>query len=105
MADGGELVEVGTQLVYRDESVRVWTLELAPGQEAPMHQHPCDYVYVVVHGGRTEMRLADGTVVPSEDDGGHSVFHTADQPHSLKNVGMTPYKNIIVELVLMTKHD
>lgn len=94
-----EVVKVGTKLVYQDEKVRVWTLELAPGEQTLVHQHPCDYVYVVLEAGQTETIDADSTVHPGNDKVGDSVYHAAGPPHLLKNVGETHYSNIIVELV------
>ncbi|WP_052850389.1 cupin domain-containing protein [Streptomyces avicenniae] len=94
-----DVVQVGTKLVHQDERVRVWTLDLAPGEQTEIHQHPCDYVYVVVAGGQTETVHADSTVHPGDDQVGDAVYHEAGQPHLLKNVGTTHYTNIIVELV------
>lgn len=90
---------VGSHLVYEDSRVRVWTLELAPGEETPVHQHACDYVYVVISGGSTETRYADGSRDPRTDHVGESFNHPAGQPHSLLNTGTARYRNIIVELL------
>ncbi|MEU8799795.1 cupin domain-containing protein [Spirillospora sp. NPDC048819] len=90
---------VGSHLVYEDSRVRVWTLELAPGEETPVHQHLCDYVYVVISGGSTETRYAGGSADPRTDRAGESYHHPAGPPHSLANTGGAPYRNIIVELV------
>jgi len=37
---------IGTELVYEDESVRVWRIELAPGETAGWHTHYLDYTTV-----------------------------------------------------------
>lgn len=92
------VVQVGTQLIYQDERVRVWTLDLAPGEQTLVHQHPCDYVYVVLEAGQTQTIDADSTVHPGNDKVGDSVYHEAGPPHLLKNVGTTHYSNVIVEL-------
>ncbi|MEO3772788.1 hypothetical protein [Micromonospora sp. B9E7] len=94
-----DIVQVGTELVYQDDRVRIWTLDLAPGQETNIHQHPCDYVYVVLSPGQTETVCTDGTVLPGDDKVGDAVYHEAGLPHLLRNVGATPYANVIVELV------
>ncbi len=94
-----DVVQVGTKLVYQDERVRIWTLDLAPGEETGIHQHPCDYVYVVLAAGKTQTIDTDGTVHPGDDKVGDSVYHSAGKPHLLRNVGTTQYSNIIVELV------
>ncbi len=39
---------VGTELLFENEVVRVWSMELAPGQQSPYHEHTLDYVYAYV---------------------------------------------------------
>ena len=93
------VVQVGTELVHQDERVRIWTLDLAPGEETTIHQHPCDYVYVVLTAGQTQTIDVDGTVHPGDDKVGDAVYHTAGPAHLLRNVGQTHYSNVIVELL------
>ena len=53
---------IGTELVYEDDSVRVWRIELAPGETAGWHTHYLDYTTVVVEGDVVERPNADGSV-------------------------------------------
>ena len=43
--------KVGTRLLFENERVRVWDLQLAPGQSTGMHRHVNDYLYVVIGDG------------------------------------------------------
>lgn len=90
---------VGTELLYADDEVRIWNLELAPGEKTLVHQHPCDYVYVVLAPGSTETHHQDGRVDPVTDAVGDHVRHGMGIPHQLHNVGTGRYRNIIVELL------
>lgn len=92
--------KVGTSLLFENDYIRIWTLLLGPGETAPVHQHEHPYVYVVVTPGDTVMRESDGNVVRQTDEQWQVVRHEAGLPHSLENVGSTPYENIIVELKL-----
>ena len=38
--------DVGTELLFENDRVRVWGMELAPGESSPYHRHESDYVYV-----------------------------------------------------------
>ncbi len=90
---------IGTSLVYADDRVRIWLLDLEPGEESGLHEHPCDYVYVALTAGRTETVLADGRRMAATDAVGDAVRHVAGPPHSLRNVGESRYSNVIVELL------
>ena len=90
---------IGTKLVYEDRQVRIWTLELAPGQSTALHQHTCDYVYVVVSPGKTVTHILGGKPDHNVDEIGVAVYHDAGPPHLLENVGSTRYANVIVELI------
>ena len=46
--------EVGTKLLFENERVRVWDLQLAPGQSTGLHRHEHDYLYVVIGDGRLQ---------------------------------------------------
>lgn len=95
-----ELLEpIGTGIIYQDEEVRIWDLDLQPGGRTEVHQHPCDYVYVVVSGGTTDTVHADGHVDRVRDAIGDHVGHGSGIPHQLHNTGDTRYRNIIVEIL------
>jgi quercetin dioxygenase-like cupin family protein len=90
---------IGTELVYEDEAVRVWRIELEPGAEAPWHTHRLDYTTVVIEGGTVERPNADGTVDRFELNRG-DVMRGRDGSvrHMVRNVGETRFENVIVEI-------
>ncbi len=98
------LGDIGSKVVYEDETVRVWRLKLAAGEQSPVHRHDLDHLLIQVSGDRiavipepdtegpfTEEMAAD--VVPGAvvhvDKGGIERAH---------NVGDQEYLEIIVEL-------
>ena len=52
--------KVGTRLLFENERVRVWDLQLAPGQSTGMHRHVNDYLYVVIGDGSLQAADAEG---------------------------------------------
>ena len=90
---------IGTDLVYEDASVRIWRLELPPGAEAPWHTHVLDYTTVVVAGGVVDRENDDGTVDRFELEPG-DLMRGRDGTirHMVRNVGSTPFANVIVEV-------
>jgi hypothetical protein len=105
---GGEagrvLGDIGTNVIYEDDKVRVWRLKLGPGEESSVHRHDLDHLLVQVSGDRiavipepdtqgpfTEMLEAD--VVPG------AVVHVRQGGvERARNVGTLPYLEVIVEL-------
>src|SRR5207237_10305709 len=90
---------IGTELVYEDDSVRVWRIELAPGETAGWHTHYLDYTTVVVEGDLVERPNADGTVDRSEVKPGAIMrWNQGTLRHALRNVGTKTFRNVIVEV-------
>ena len=94
---------VGTRLLFENERVRIWTLEVAPGDSWGPHEHRTAYVTVVASGSRIASVMDDGRV---ELELSAEVDHVdwRDRPtgrrvHTLENRGDRPYKNFIVELL------
>lgn len=90
---------IGTDLIYEDERIRVWRIELAPGEVAAFHTHELDYTTVVVDGEAVERPNSDGTtdLIPVAP-GQLMRWYEGTQRHGLKNAGSKPFRNVIVEI-------
>ena len=104
-ADGRRVLgDIGTNVVYEDDVVRVWRLKLAPGEESPIHRHELDHLLIQVSGDRIAVvpeadsegpfrEMLEADVVPG------AVVHVRrggiERAH---NVGSQPYLEMIVEL-------
>jgi quercetin dioxygenase-like cupin family protein len=92
---------IGTELLFENEAVRVWSMELAPGQESPYHVHQLDYVYVYVTPSRLTYMAEPGQVKHVRDYGDGYVRYTAVGDgirHQISNAGDSPHRQILVEL-------
>ena len=92
---------VGTQLLFENDRVRVWDLRLAPGESSGLHRHESDYFYVVIGDGQLAREDADGTRHPARPmQDGEVHFRTIDgeDVHAAVNTGDAPWRNIVVEL-------
>ena len=94
--------EVGTRLLFENERVRVWDLQLAPGQSTGKHRHVHDYLYVVIGDGQLQAADEEGNNGEARDrQDGEVVFNALageDAVLEAINVGEGPWRNIIVEL-------
>lgn len=96
--------QVGERLMFENDRVRVWDLDLAPGESLPEHIHRLDYVIVVVSGGLLRFSHPD-------EPGGHRDVQYVDNQvsfrevgpagkidHHLTNVGPNRHRNLVIEL-------
>ena len=94
--------EIGTKLLFENEQVKVWDLELAPGENLGKHRHKNDYVLIFIGNGKIRGTNADGTTrFESEMHDSDVVFRTIDgdeDVHDAHNIGDTTLRNFIIEL-------
>ena len=55
-------LEVGTRLWFQNDRIKVWEVNLAPGERGPFHAHKHRYFWTVVEPGSGRQRSPDGTV-------------------------------------------
>jgi hypothetical protein len=96
-------LEVGTRLWFENDRIRVWEVQLQPGERGPFHSHTRKYFWTVVDGGIGRQRTADGTVVTREYHIGDTSYseHTQDEPmiHDFENAGDRLIRFVTVELL------
>jgi len=93
--------EVGTRLLFENDAVRVWDLQLAPGESTGLHRHEDDYFYVVIGDGVLQRVDADGTRhSPKAMNDGEVHFRAVEGEsiHEAVNAGEGVWRNIVVEL-------
>jgi len=93
--------QVGTELLFENDRVRVWDLRLAPGERAGFHRHAHDYFFVVIGGGKLKSVRGDGSDwYETEMDDGEVYFREIEDEdvHDAVNVGERAWRNIVVEL-------
>ena len=98
---GSPSEQVGTELLFENDRVRVWDLRLAPGERAGFHRHSHDYFFVVIGGGRLKSVRGDGSdwYETEMKDGEVHFREIAHQDvHDAINVGDEVWRNIVVEL-------
>ena len=99
-----QIGEIGTNVIYEDDGVRVWRLKLAPGEESAIHRHELDHLLIQVSGDRIAVvpepdtegpfrEMLEADVVP-----GAVVHVSRGGVERARNVGSQPYLEVIVEL-------
>jgi len=96
--------QVGSKVMYENERVRVWDLQLAPGESLAKHIHRNDYFFIIESGGL--IRFAD----PDNPADYRDVQFVDDQvtflevgasgkvDNRLTNIGTKHHHNYVIEL-------
>ncbi len=82
---------VGSELLSENDTVRVWTIRLKPGERIGFHRHVLDYFWTAVNAGRGRQHLMDGTTVEYSYAPGETRHETYGpgqyKVHDLENIG------------------
>lgn len=98
---GEEVVlgDIGQEVVFENEHVRVWEVRLEPGEVQPWHLHHNPYLIVALETAHNRMDFLDGEESRSfTETAGRVVFREAGKVHMLTNEGDTRYVNRLIEL-------
>ena len=99
-----ELGGVGTKVVFENEQVRVWVLQLAPGERSAVHRHDLDHLLIQIRGDRIAVEPETDAQGPHRDYmeapviPGMVVHIPKGGVETAVNVGVEPYYEVIVEL-------
>jgi quercetin dioxygenase-like cupin family protein len=93
-----ELGDVATRLLLENHKVKIWELNLEPGQASDWHQHSMDYITVTLEGSHMQVDYDDGTSKETDPKPGKWRFAESQSVHQASNIGDTRYRNILIEL-------
>jgi hypothetical protein len=92
--------DIGTELLFENDRIRVWDMVLQPGEESPHHRHDADYVFVYTTPSRITAFL-EGREPSTSEFGNGFVQYTEVGPgttHRIRNSGTVEHRQILVEL-------
>lgn len=97
---GKPLGPIGTKVLFENEHIRVWTIELPPNGHQPLHEHYHPYLIVPISEGKSVMRWEDGRERHLSDVPGDIKYREASGgPHELFNLEQaTKMHAILVEI-------
>ena len=95
---------VATRLLLENDRVRIWEMDLAPGERSAVHRHDVDYVLVQIDGDRIAAmpepdtagpyrKYVEGDVAP-----GKARYIPRGGIETAINVGRRRYREILIEL-------
>jgi quercetin dioxygenase-like cupin family protein len=96
---GIKLREIGQRIVLENEHVRVWEINLDPGETIDFHIHFHPYLVVSLGGGENEIETIFGDKITVHEPLGSTVFINDMRPvHRLTNRAKVRYLSRLIEL-------
>lgn len=93
---------VGGRLVSETDQLRVWLIDLAPGERLPFHCHVLNYFWTATSPGKARSHHSDGRIVETDYSHGDTRHHTfksgESMIHDLENIGEQRLTFTTVEL-------
>jgi hypothetical protein len=89
---------IGTRIIFENDFVRVWDMQVGPRGKKPWHHHKLPYVIIPISGGRVEIENVEGKIYYGEENGGEAIWRDAGEKHELRNLTDAPYQNVLVEI-------
>ena len=101
-----EFGPIATHLRFENEHVKVWEMDLAPGQMCGLHRHTRDYVLYILEGGRIAVESPGktsnrfpGQATYELEVGARTISYVpAGGFESARNVGTTRFREAIFEM-------
>jgi mannose-6-phosphate isomerase-like protein (cupin superfamily) len=96
---GIKLGQVGQRIVLENEHVRIWEINLDPGETIEFHIHYHPYVVISLGGGENEIETIFGDRIKTVEELGSTVFiNEMRAVHRLTNREKIPYLSRLIEL-------
>ena len=86
-------------LVFENQDVRVFNVQVDPNTETQMHWHRHDYFAVTLAPAEIANTVLDKPAVTTKLTEGDVRFASASFAHSVRDVGPDPFRNVTVEIL------
>jgi hypothetical protein len=96
---GITLGEIGQRIVLENEHVRIWEINLDPGETIDFHIHFHPYIVISLGGGENEIETIFGKKINVNEPLGSTVFIDDMRPvHRLTNRDKVRYLSRLIEI-------
>ena len=93
-----KLGDVANRLLFENERVKVWQMDLAPGESSDFHEHTMPYLICVVEGETIDADFENGKTISFAMAPGKVFFVEPGSRETAVNRSSTRFREILVEL-------
>jgi len=99
----GHVGGVATRMIYENDEVRVWEMDVAAGERFPHHHHALEYLFYVT--APAVLTVNRHGVAPYDIDARERALYTypGNKSETFINNGPGPYREVLVELKRMPR--
>lgn len=92
--------DIGSEVIFENEAVRVWEMRLAPGIASEYHRHELNYLFVYATPSQIQLSRADGSTEEQAFEAGYVQFVNVGTgtEHQIRNTAAIEHLQYIVEL-------
>jgi quercetin dioxygenase-like cupin family protein len=98
MQDDRPLGNVANKLLFENELVRVWEMNLAPGERSDRHRHDLPYLLCVLEGSRIDAEVEGSGRVELPVQTGSVYFVPPGATETAINASRDHFREILIEL-------
>jgi quercetin dioxygenase-like cupin family protein len=92
------LGDVANRLLFENELVRVWEMQLAPGERSDRHRHELPYLLCVLEGSRVDAEIEGAGRVEIPVQPGSVFFVPPGATETAINASDENFREILIEL-------
>jgi quercetin dioxygenase-like cupin family protein len=96
--DPRPLGDVANKLLFENELVRVWEMNLAPGERSDRHRHELPYLLCILEGSRVDAEVEGRGLVEIPVQPGSVFFVPPGATETAINNGADHFREILIEL-------
>jgi hypothetical protein len=91
--------EAHHHLVFTNDQVRVFNVDVPPHADTLMHRHRHDYIYVTLGDSEVVNAVQGKDAVTVKLQDGETGFHSGGYAHIARNLRDQPFRNVTIELL------
>lgn len=95
---GEKLGPVATRVLFENDDVKVWEMDLAPGEVCGLHRHTMDYILYILEGANLGVESPGRKPYSFNVKARGTYFVPAGGVESAHNLGSTRFHEALVEL-------
>lgn len=98
MSDDATLGDVANHFKFENERVKIWEMQLQPGESSDLHHHSMDYMLIILEGESIDADFDNGKSIQLPVHEGQVIYVPKGNTETAINRSKVRYREILIEL-------